>query len=137
MIRPLSPPRVDDRAPCKTGDADRFFPYPGTSDKRINKVKAECATCPFRDPCLAWAVHYKEDGIWGGKTDRERRGIAEAWGVTQRIVKVKVVPHGPTKDNLVPHGTAVGVESHRKRYTALCDVCAEFDAERKNGRAAS
>ena len=32
-----------------------------------------CAACPYKTPCLEWAVIHDEMGIWGGTTAKERR----------------------------------------------------------------
>lgn len=43
---------------------------------RIKEAKALCAVCPDKDPCLKWALATKQPfGIWGGKTERDRRVI--------------------------------------------------------------
>ncbi len=38
------------------------------------RAKAICATCPVREPCLAYALRIREPhGIWGGLSEVERR----------------------------------------------------------------
>lgn len=65
------------RAACQHEDPELFFP-PGRDDvatAQIAAAKAVCARCPVRRQCLEFAVtHRQRDGIWGGLTDRERRG---------------------------------------------------------------
>jgi hypothetical protein len=35
-----------------------------------------CRRCPLQSDCLAWALACREDhGIWGGKTEEERRAL--------------------------------------------------------------
>lgn len=34
---------------------------------------AICSGCLVRDECLRWAVDNREQGVWGGTTDAERR----------------------------------------------------------------
>ena len=72
----------EDKALCRTADADIFFAPGGTQEHR---AKAVCRSCPVRFDCLAYALkHRVEHGVWGGLTDRERRRVlnrasAERW----------------------------------------------------------
>ena len=68
-------PQVDERAPCRSGDPDRYFPHQGANGDDLEAVKAECRACPFRDPCLAWALARERDGVWGGTTGQERKDM--------------------------------------------------------------
>ena len=46
----------------------------------IAKAKAICATCPVADECLSWAIDTNQaEGVWGGHTAKERRGIRRRW----------------------------------------------------------
>ena len=54
-------------------DQDLFFPDRGGSTV---KAKAICNSCKVKKVCLEFAVERKERfGIWGGKSERERRAI--------------------------------------------------------------
>jgi WhiB family redox-sensing transcriptional regulator len=72
----------EDRALCRTVDAEIFFATGATQEYR---AKVVCKTCPVRAECLAYALRYRvEHGVWGGLTDRERRRVlnrtrATAW----------------------------------------------------------
>ncbi|MDX1468347.1 MAG: WhiB family transcriptional regulator [Acidimicrobiia bacterium] len=63
-------------------DVDRsvdFFP-----DKddlaAVFRAKAVCSGCPVADECLTWAIETNQtEGIWGGHTARERRGLRRIW----------------------------------------------------------
>lgn len=58
---------------CHGMDPDIFFPERGSSTK---EAKSICATCPVADQCLDYALMNGEKfGIWGGKSERERRKI--------------------------------------------------------------
>lgn len=46
--------------------------------RRVAAAKAVCVGCPVIDPCLEWAIRYREVGVWGGTTDSERRRIIKA-----------------------------------------------------------
>jgi len=60
-------------ANCVGTDQDEFFPERGSSTVI---AKAICKECKVREECLEFAVVRKERfGIWGGKSERERRAI--------------------------------------------------------------
>lgn len=64
---------------CAQTDPDSFFPDKGGSTRQAKKV---CAKCPVSDDCLEWALAKNERfGIWGGKSERERREIARNAGI--------------------------------------------------------
>lgn len=64
------------RANCLGIDADLFFPDRGTS---TTEAKAICAACTVREQCLEYSLtHQINAGIWGGKSERERRRIRTA-----------------------------------------------------------
>lgn len=61
---------------CATTDPDIFFPEKGVKGQSIyiiNAARKICGACPYKKPCLAWAVEKNEIGIWGGTTQKERR----------------------------------------------------------------
>lgn len=61
---------------CSTTDPEIFFPERGVQGQSINIIAAArkmCAACPYKKPCLDWAVEHDEIGIWGGTTQKERR----------------------------------------------------------------
>jgi WhiB family redox-sensing transcriptional regulator len=61
---------------CSTTDPEIFFPDKGnkdTSHYATSAARRMCAGCPYKTPCLAWAVEHDEMGIWGGTTAKERR----------------------------------------------------------------
>jgi WhiB family redox-sensing transcriptional regulator len=61
------------RAACRGIDADVFYPL---SDEMAEEAKGICADCPVREACLEHALMTRErDGVWGGRTERERRRI--------------------------------------------------------------
>ncbi|HEX4864445.1 MAG TPA: WhiB family transcriptional regulator [Acidimicrobiales bacterium] len=63
-------------AACRNVDPRIFFPK---SDLFSNQGKLICSTCPVREQCLAWALATgQRDGIWGGKTSKERRRLVKA-----------------------------------------------------------
>jgi WhiB family redox-sensing transcriptional regulator len=73
-------PRFEGRGvpPCATADPAIYFPertngFSSTPEFRM--AKKICSTCPYRKPCLEWAVENNELGLWAGTTERERRAI--------------------------------------------------------------
>ena len=68
---------------CTTTDPEIFFPEKGAkghSTYIVNAARRMCLGCPYKKPCLEWAVVHDEMGIWGGTTQKERR-------VHRRILK--------------------------------------------------
>lgn len=66
------------RGVCTQTDPDVFFPDHGGIP---HEAKALCARCPVRKQCLDWAIEIDDrEGVWGGKTYRERRDEARRRG---------------------------------------------------------
>lgn len=58
---------------CKDLAPTIFFPSDGTGVQAAQRI---CATCPVADQCLEYALAERVDhGVWGGKSERERRRI--------------------------------------------------------------
>lgn len=65
---------------CRGLDPVLFHPARGES---IREAKAVCATCTVSDPCLEWALATNQThGIFGGKSERERRRLRRDRGLT-------------------------------------------------------
>lgn len=65
------------------GKADLFFPE-GALAKNVHHVKdirPICDACPIYAPCLEWALHVREEGIWAGTTVKERRRLRQQRGI--------------------------------------------------------
>jgi len=61
---------------CLGTDPELFFPERGDSTV---EAKATCQGCPVQHPCLEYALEAGEKfGVWGGKSERERRKIRRA-----------------------------------------------------------
>ena len=64
-------------AACRGADLEVFFPGRGESAGPARQV---CAACPVRQACLDYAITNRiAHGIWGGLTERERRGLQSRW----------------------------------------------------------
>jgi WhiB family transcriptional regulator, redox-sensing transcriptional regulator len=62
-----------DSALCAQTDPEAFFPEKGGSTRQ---AKAVCRSCEVRPECLEYALEHDERfGIWGGKSERERRQL--------------------------------------------------------------
>lgn len=67
---------------CRGVDPDLFFPERGASTR---EAKAVCHQCPVQALCLEYALQGGEKfGIWGGKSERERRRIRRARSIERK-----------------------------------------------------
>lgn len=69
-------PHWTDRALCAEVDPELFFPEKGQPNVPAKRV---CMGCEVRTECLEDALDNDERfGVWGGKSERERRKIKRA-----------------------------------------------------------
>lgn len=60
-------------ARCRDEESVTWFPHDSMG---VEIAKAICAECPVQDHCLDYALRNGLDhGVWGGASERERRGI--------------------------------------------------------------
>lgn len=65
---------------CYGANPDIFFPERGQSTK---PAKEACETCPSQPECLEFAlVTNQRFGVWGGKSERQRRKMRKERGLT-------------------------------------------------------
>lgn len=91
-------PRLDffkalDRG-CHGYNPDVFYPIPGDGNG-VKLAKSICFYCPYRTPCLEYALKYREEGVWGATTDHERKNILLArrrHEIAQAIENKKLSP---------------------------------------------
>ena len=58
---------------CNQTDPEIFFPEKGGSTREAKRI---CRNCTVKEICLEHALETEERfGIWGGKSERERRAI--------------------------------------------------------------
>jgi WhiB family redox-sensing transcriptional regulator len=63
-----------DGAVCAQTDPEAFYPDKGGS---TSAAKRTCLSCDVRTECLQYAITNNERfGVWGGKSERERRKMA-------------------------------------------------------------
>ena len=71
-----------DRGNCLGVDPDLFFPGRGEDQ---GPAKGVCRGCDVREECLEYALSNGEKwGIWGGKSERERRRIRRQRNLARR-----------------------------------------------------
>jgi WhiB family redox-sensing transcriptional regulator len=58
-----------EQAECRRHPKWMFF-----SDATIDLAKRICDRCPVEDQCLRYALATNQEGVWGGTSDKERRG---------------------------------------------------------------
>lgn len=99
-------------AECHGMDPELFFPAGGET---TDNVKAICRRCDVQAECLAYAINLGEKhGIWGGVSERGRRRLRRAAGITTA-----------TGRPLPRCGTYSGYEAHWRNRTPICDACRE------------
>jgi WhiB family redox-sensing transcriptional regulator len=66
-------PDWQERALCSQTDPEAFFPEKGGSTREAKRI---CSRCEVKVECLEYALgHDERFGIWGGLSERERRGL--------------------------------------------------------------
>jgi WhiB family redox-sensing transcriptional regulator len=71
---------------CKAAPPETFFPSDGLGVIRAQRI---CAKCPVQTPCLEYALaNHIDHGVWGGKSERERRRILRARRSERTVVSV-------------------------------------------------
>jgi WhiB family redox-sensing transcriptional regulator len=69
---------------CRDMAPSIFFPSDGLGVQAAQKI---CAQCPVQDQCLEYALEQRIDhGVWGGRSERERRRILRR----RRVVALSV-----------------------------------------------
>lgn len=74
---------------CVDLDTNLFFPIglTGHAIDQTNVAKTICGECPVRGQCLEFALRTHQDyGVWGGRTEDERRAIRRARRAAARRV---------------------------------------------------
>ena len=70
---------------CPQTDPEAFFPDRHNVDgyqEAVAAAKRVCAVCDVAAECLAYAmINDEEFGIWGGKSERERRRLKRRRGI--------------------------------------------------------
>lgn len=64
-----------ERGACRAPGIDRTIFFPNGNGHEIVAARKVCAGCPVKDECLQFALKYREDGVWGGTSERQRRNM--------------------------------------------------------------
>lgn len=70
-----------------------WFPMSGTSweERKIIRMAIDiCQTCDVREECLDHSLRWEQQGIWGGKTQREREAIRRHRNIALSMVPTRV-----------------------------------------------
>ena len=86
--------RVDWRggAACVGEDPELFFPAStfGPRMSQAEEARSICRRCPVTTDCLVWALDAGiEDGVWGGRTEEERRTLRRRRSQTQHSRRLR------------------------------------------------
>jgi WhiB family redox-sensing transcriptional regulator len=71
-----------EQAECTGLEPELFFPEEDTAASGVYKdARKVCAGCPVQYDCLEFAVKNGiRDGMWGGRSPNERRGLVDSSG---------------------------------------------------------
>ncbi len=73
------------QAKCRDYPAEVFFPRDGVGVLITQKI---CDECPVEQDCLEYALeNHVDHGIWGGKSERERRRLRSS---RRRLAKINL-----------------------------------------------
>ena len=122
-----------DSAACTGLDPSDFYPEGGPGVYAdIDAAKAVCKSCLSRLACLEFAIANREQGVWGGTTEPERKRI-----IRDRKRNGVPVPPAPAQP-LMPCGTNAALKRHQRRGEPIDDACrragALYDATKKEQR---
>ena len=79
------------QAACRDTDPDLFFPVgsTGLALEQIESAKVVCEACRCQADCLEFALATNQDsGIWGGKSEEERRHLRRRWVAQRRQASI-------------------------------------------------
>jgi ribosomal protein L37AE/L43A len=68
--------QIRNRGACHGSDTKMFFPERGQTVPA--EAQAKCDRCTVALECLLWATQHREEGFWGGTSDRVRRVMRRA-----------------------------------------------------------
>lgn len=117
------------RAACRDEDPELFFPPSGApaNDPWVTEAKRVCAGCPVMTECLIYAIENRDQGVWGGTTDEERRRELKRRG------RIKARGRGGGRKP-APCGTDAAYRRHIAKGEWVDDLCAQ--TRERGGRGA-
>lgn len=94
-------PPFDGSQLCAQTDPELWFP---TADNQTGKTaKSLCRKCPWKEQCLAYALHHDLMGIWGATTERERRGIRKKLGIKAHPMYLSYLVKPPARETTIDY----------------------------------
>ena len=112
------------RAACRGLPAEQFHPKRGAATAHLKQL---CSTCPVRHDCLDYAmINGEKYGIWGGKSERQRRALRKGSDTTTAADGTIVKPVALV--DATKCGTQAGYQQHHRHGTDPCEPC--IDAHR-------
>lgn len=72
-VEPGTLTRIRTEGACRTDPNYRL--YDNDEDYYEPPSGVRCPRCPVMKDCLEWALVYRELGVWGGTTERQRRAL--------------------------------------------------------------
>lgn len=82
---------------CLGLDSNLFFPEK-KGDNLYAEGKLVCDVCPVREKCLDYAYRYNiKQGMWGGKTPRQRVSGRKRWLLNRRDLGDKIPNHDDSR----------------------------------------
>lgn len=105
------------KAACNGHDTSLWFPESPGINPRTERAVAICRSCPVAVQCLQHAQSRPEVfGIWGGLTERERRGLRNR------------------RTGAIAHGTQTGYLQHYEWGEPACADCKRAHNEYQRAR---
>lgn len=105
---------------CAQTDPDIFYPEKRGANSR--EALAVCRKCEVAEECLAYALLYEKHGVWGGKSENQRKKLRKKLGI--RLIA----------PDTIPHGTAAGARAHQRKKETPCAPCRQAQAVRERER---
>ncbi len=102
-----------EQAACAGENVNTFFP--DMPNSRALAAKAICKTCPVVDQCLQHALVNNEQGVWGNKTENERKKLRRKLGIEKPRYRPEC-------------GTTAAYAAHSKAGEEPCASCKRANA---------
>jgi WhiB family redox-sensing transcriptional regulator len=102
-----------EQAACAGENVNTFFP--DTPNSRAIAAKAICKTCPVINECLQHALENYEQGVWGNKTENERKKLRRKLGIEKPRYRPEC-------------GTTAAYAAHSKAGEEPCASCKRANA---------
>lgn len=137
LIQALHPLWQKDAA-CAEHPMATFFPAINgrvEASRRVERAIAICMGCMVREECLEFALETRQEfGVWGGKSERERRKIRKARHDGVEVEWRQRGNNGKFLPKPIPCGTDRGYQRHWRNSEDPCLPCTVAHADYEAGR---